>query len=155
MNRCGELREQLEDAALGVAATIELEGHLAECPACAAELERLRALVQRLDETIQTAVQMEPPPGLLAGVSARLSPAVRASAWSQVRLRIGVWTAAVTCALILALGIRALEPPAASRSAVSALAAWRSPTLPLLEPRSSLMKSRPSPQRSPGGPRGS
>ncbi len=151
---CAELREQLEDIALGATTTPELRSHLAECATCAAELERQRALVRRLDDAIHAVVRAEPPPNLLAGVAARLTY-VRWYPWSAVRPRMAVWAAAAACAVVLALGFRALERPPAPRSDVSALAAWRSPTISLLEPRGVSIDSRPSPRRVPGGTRGS
>lgn len=154
MTRCAELREQLEDVALGGAATPEFGSHLAGCATCAAELERQRAMVYRLDDAIHAVVRAEPPPELIAGVNARLTLA-RWYPWSTMRQRIAVGAAAAACAVILAFGFHALERPPPPRSELSALATWRSPTVTLLEPQSVSIESRPSPQRTTGGTRGS
>jgi len=155
VNRCLELREQLEDLALGGTATAELSGHLDDCPACAAELERQRALMRRLDDAIDAIVRVEPPPQLLAGVAARLRPARRASPSSAVRRRITAWALVAACALLLAIGLRTLERPHAPRSELSALTEWRSPTASLLQPPRTPVDAYPAPRASPGGTHGS
>jgi anti-sigma factor RsiW len=132
MNHCSEFREHLEDVALGVAPAPSLSRHLAECAACAAELERQRALVQRLDAAVNAIVRAQPPPQLHAGVAARIT-AAPVSRRRAMGLRIAAF-AAIAAALILGIGFRTLERPPAPPSELSALTAWHSPTASLLDP---------------------
>jgi anti-sigma factor RsiW len=145
MSRCATFRGQLEEIALGGEATPEVRRHLAECAACAAELDRQRALLRRLDGAIAAIVRAEPPPHLFAGVDARLTAAQPPAARNARR----IWSAAVAavaaCALIVSLGFHALQRPPVADSELSALSAWRSPTASLLEPPGALMPPQPHP----------
>jgi anti-sigma factor RsiW len=71
---CDEVRELLSpyaDGELDLVRALEIERHLADCPDCAAALERLRALSARLADP---ALYHVPPPGLAARVRASLRP---------------------------------------------------------------------------------
>ena len=156
MSRCDDLREQLDAVALGDAASPELATHLAECADCTSVLQRQCALAARLDEAVRSIVRVEPPPLLVAGVATRLARGERVWDWSALGPRLTASLAAAVCVALLVLGLRAFErptPPHASE--LSALAAWRSPTLSLLEPRGLSLDIRPSPSRTSGGTRGS
>jgi anti-sigma factor RsiW len=133
MNHCPEFREHLEDAALGDAPAPEFTRHLAECPACTAELARQRALVQRIDAAVHAVVRAQPPSQLHAGVAARLT-AARPSFWNAGRVRAAVLAAAVAAALTFGIGLRALDHPSAPAPDVTALTSWHSPTASLLDP---------------------
>ena len=55
MTSCREWREHLIEAVYGELTPVrrqELDAHLASCPGCAAELERLRATARRVDEAL-------------------------------------------------------------------------------------------------------
>jgi len=145
MSPCSQLRDQLEDVALGGAATPELSRHLAECAACAAELERQRVLARRIDGAVYAVVRAEPPPQLPAGVAARLTAGRRPGARHARRPWYAALALAATCALIVSFGYRALERPPVAHSDLSALATWRSPTASLLEPLGALTQPHPTP----------
>ena len=153
MNRCVELHEQLEDLALEGTAPSELTAHLNECAACVAELERLRALAERLDGAVAAIVRVEPP----AQLAARLAP----RSTGVARRRIAAWASLAACVVVLVIGLRVLDRPAASRSELTrlteltALTEWRSPTASLLEPPAVPLDVRPAPLLSPGGTHGS
>jgi anti-sigma factor RsiW len=150
MNPCTHFRGQLEDVALGGAATPEFSRHLAECAACAAELERQSALARRLDVAIRAVVRAEPPSQLSAGVAARLAAARRPGTRSPLRIWSAALAAVAACAVIAILGSHALERPPTAPSELSALSAWRSPTASLLEPLDALPQPHTLPHPSPG-----
>ncbi len=145
MNACSNLREQLEDLALGGSVTPELSDHLARCEACATELKRQRSLVQRIDAAVYTIVRAEPPRLLPADVAARSTAGRRATPRNNLRQ----WTAGLAIAAIFALmvtiGFRTFERPPAVHADVSALSSWRSPTDSLLEPLDITPQSQPTP----------
>ncbi len=62
------------DGLLDAAQTAALEAHLAGCPACAAELRSLQAL---LDQARSLPTDIEPDRDLWAGIAARIEPADR------------------------------------------------------------------------------
>lgn len=150
MNRCARLRDDLEDVALGAAATPELSRHLAECSACAAELERQRALLQRIDAAVHAVVRAEPPAQLPAGVAARLTATRRPAIWNARRPWYAALAVATVAALLVSFGFRVLEPPPVSQTELSALTAWRSPTASLLAPIATVNLPQAHPNRTPG-----
>lgn len=138
MSRCGELRDELADVALGGQAGDALSRHLAECPACAAELERQQALARRMDAAVRTLVQAQPPARMLEGVATRVRVAQRRPArraWGAIAAG-----AAIAASVALIFGLRALQPQAPVAGVV-ALTHWRSPTASLLEPRGSVLRA--------------
>lgn len=146
MNPCLDLHEQLEEVALGAVPAPELSRHLAECPACAAEVERQRALLARIDAAVHAVVRAEPPPQLPAGVAARLTAARRPA----VRPWYAALAAAALVALIASVGLHALVRPPVSSSELSALTAWRSPTDSLLAPLGAVPQPQAQPHHTPG-----
>lgn len=139
MNDCVVMREQLADVALGRPAGKELTGHLRECAACAAELERLRALAQLMDAAVQKLVGASPPASLIDGIAARVRDAAP-NPWSRRWMGIAVG-AGLAASVALAFGLRALQPYAPQSPNIVALTAWRSPTAVLLEPRGSVLRA--------------
>ncbi len=136
MTDCAKLRDHLEDAALGEAETPALRGHLAECEACAAELERQRRLALRIDGAVRSVVRAEPPPQLPAAVAMRLTGAPRPHRPRNVLSRSSPLLAlAAVLALIATIGFHAFERPGVAPSELSALMSWRSPTGSLLDLR--------------------
>ncbi len=145
MNDCSNLRDRLEDVALGEPVPPELSRHLAECETCAAELARQRLLAKRIDDAVNAVVRADPPPQLPADVATRLRPArgpVSRDAFRQ-------WSAALAVAAIFAgivtAGFRAFERPPVAHADLSALSSWRSPTASLLEPLNIAPQPRPTP----------
>jgi len=137
MNDCSAMREQLADVALGRPAGEALSSHLRECGACAAEVERLRALALRMDTAVHEWVRAEPPESLMDGVAARVrdaAPNPWGRRWPGIAVGVGL-----AASVALALGLRALEPPAAQGPNIIALTAWRSPTASLLELHGSVL----------------
>jgi hypothetical protein len=145
MSACSNLREQLEDLALGGSVTPALSDHLVECEACASELKRRRLLAQRMDAAVYSIVRAEPPPQLPADVAAQLT--VTRGPASRNTLR--QWSAALAVAAIFALmvtiGFRTFEPQPTVHSELSSLSSWRSPTDSLLEPLDITPQSQPTP----------
>jgi negative regulator of sigma E activity len=83
----------------------ELHAHADSCSACRAALEAERALFSAIDASIRERVNEVPPPGLIAGVRARLTnePVTR-------RRLFPVWVAALSMAAV-ALGVGLLLRP--------------------------------------------
>ena len=73
---CDELRRRLDDyldGALQAEERTDIEGHLADCAACRAELDELEGLVRRLGDLPEA---IEPPRDLWPDISSRLAPPV-------------------------------------------------------------------------------
>ena len=132
MNRCGKMREQIADVALGAASSEPLTLHLAECAACSAELERQRLLVQRVDLAVETLVRAEPPSRLLEGIITRAQGTRAPRPWFGGWRGVAVSVAFAAVIAGLSLGLRASGWM--SRQDAAAVMAWRSPTAALLEP---------------------
>lgn len=104
----------LVDGELDAAHVLECEQHLAECPACAARLERIRATRHAI---AQEAVRWPAPEGLRARIlaaiareSEALPPAPARSSWGGVLGRIGGWSFVPSLA-VLAAGLFLLLSP--------------------------------------------
>jgi anti-sigma factor RsiW len=144
MSRCDALRGELADAALGQPVSEPLRSHLGECDICAAELQRQRALVQRMDAAVGRLVRAEPPAKLLKAVRERtrragpLAGEARPRSWSRQRVGIAAGAAIAAC-LAIAVGVNVLRPHGTPVSSAIAVTAWRSPTAVLLEPRGSVL----------------
>jgi len=160
---CSIDRRELAEVALGASASKRLSTHLQQCSACAAELERQRALVQRMDVAVKALAGSQPPPRLLASITARARCDERPRQWSRAWPRAIAGAAFAASLGGLIFGLRTLETPATSGSDAVSLTAWRSPTATLLKPRGSILdaplrdvwfdlESRPSrSQPTPGG----
>lgn len=138
MSRCAELRDELADVALGGQAGDGLSSHLAQCPACVAELERQRALVQRMDAAVRALVQAQPPARILEGVAARVRGA-QPQPWRRPWIGIAAG-AAIAASVAIIFGLRALQPQTPASNIV-ALETWRSPTASLLESHGSVLQA--------------
>jgi anti-sigma factor RsiW len=147
VNDCSNLREQLEDYALGGAVTPELSRHLAECEPCVGEFERQQSLVRRIDAAVDTLVRAEQPLQRPIDIASTRRTAKRAPASPSALRR---WPAALGVAamfaLIVSLGYRSFERAPTAHSELTALTSWRSPTDSLLE----LQTIAPHPQPTPG-----
>jgi anti-sigma factor RsiW len=137
MNACHSVASALDDAALGAPASRALATHLVTCAACAAHLERRRALAQRIDRMVGDIVRAEPPAGFAERVAARRS-AAQPRRWSRVWLiaPAGLALAAALLIFVTTIGGVRGTPPVAS---VAAISTWRSPTASLLVSRSSVL----------------
>ena len=105
---CEQAQPKLSDYDLGAplsdAERAALEGHLASCVACRAELDALR----RTDAVLRQSGTPEAPPGLWARIEPRLAPRERAS--RRARWPRWAWWptagAAATAAVLLVLALR-------------------------------------------------
>jgi anti-sigma factor RsiW len=145
MNGCSNLREQLEDFALGAEVTPELSDHLAQCDECATELKRQRALLKRIDGAVYAIVRAEPPAQLRIDVTEQLMAVRGPASRNPLRRWSAALAAAAIFALIVTVGFRAFERPPVAHSELSALSSWRSPTASLLEPVDIAPQSQPTP----------
>ncbi|HEY5096294.1 MAG TPA: hypothetical protein VII69_14370 [Candidatus Eremiobacteraceae bacterium] len=156
MNRCTALSEELTDVGLGRRASEALTSHLADCPSCAAELERRRALALRMDAAVSGLVGSQPPAWLIESIAARARsaqpPRVLNGTWPDT----AVVSALAASVIAVIIGLRAMLPTAMQHDS-AALSAWRSPTAALMEPRGSVLSAplhdfwfdvEPSPSRS-------
>jgi anti-sigma factor RsiW len=115
---CEEVRGLLSpyaDGELDLVRAMEIERHLAECPACAAALERIRALSSALGDP---ALYYQPPPDLPGRVRAavpRSGGPGRRLAWRPV-------VAAVAAALLVAVTLWVVFAPPSHRSTEDLLA---------------------------------
>jgi anti-sigma factor RsiW len=144
MTGCDAMREDLVEAALGQPASETLRSHLDECEACVAELERQRALAQRMDAAVGRFVSTEPPAKLLEGVRARARITRSQDGSTQQRSWRRRWAgisvgAAIAASLVLMVGVQLLRHHPISGSSAVALTAWRSPTAALLVPLGSVL----------------
>jgi len=133
--------DELADIAIGGTASQGASDHLSECAACAAELERYRALARRMDAAVNALVRSQPSSRLLQRVAAWAESTERPQpprrAWT------GVAAGAALAASLIALmfGLRASRPPMTPGADSAALAAWRSPTSALLKPHGTVLEA--------------
>jgi anti-sigma factor RsiW len=136
MKTCIVLASAIDDAALGATSSDALMEHLANCAACAARLERRRALARRIDHAVESYVRVELPPGLPDRIGARVTGR-RPPRWRGVWLGVPALVALRAGLMIFVSlhGTRTTTRPAD----IAALAAWRSPTASLLVSRSNVL----------------
>jgi len=121
---CAKLREHLPELAEGVLGGSDrarLEGHLASCPRCAAELADLRAVVSAL-----RTIPPDPLPAHILGsvrraVAGRARPIARTPVQHWARLVLASSAAAVVLAMALAFhftqgGVKAVQPMLAKKA---------------------------------------
>ena len=110
---CEEVRGLLSayaDGELDLVRAVEIERHLAECPACAADLERTRALSRALADP---SLYYQPPVELAARVRAsvrRTAGSGRRFAWRPV---VAATAAAILVAVAAWAAVRGSSPPPA------------------------------------------
>jgi anti-sigma factor RsiW len=139
MSRCAA-RNELAEVALGAAPSEALSLHLSECRACAAELERQRALARRMEVAVNALARSQVPSRLFESITARARSTQRSQPWSGAWRGAALGAALAASAIGLIFALRAPQSPV-KPDAASALAAWRSPTGALLEPRGSVLAS--------------
>lgn len=161
MTECEKFRRPLEDYALGIAPSTELELHLARCGACVDSLAELRRRVALIDAAVRPALAVEPPATLRSRVFARIQSAPARRTPSQAR-RADLWSAfyakvwqvgAAACVLAAGLALfytdrKAMQTRSHEQAIVStgaAIAHWRSPT-------DILLKSTVAPSKHPTRP---
>ena len=133
---CTKWKDQLLEAALGGTGP-ELEGHLAQCAKCAAELAALKACRERLDALLpMIASAEEPTPALRARIvaAAEASTMRRRSYFGRRWVLSGAVAVIAIAAFILWLGTPRNKIPEADLRGAQALAEWRAPTDVLLRP---------------------
>jgi anti-sigma factor RsiW len=137
MTSCTAFASALDDVALGMMPSSVLAAHLCTCAACATQLERRRALAQRIDGALGAYVRAEPSP--------RLAERIATRAWAQrPRRRRPVWLG-VSAGVALVAGVLVFVfAPGGGRvpvhpTDVAALVAWRSPTASLLVSRNDVL----------------
>jgi anti-sigma factor RsiW len=129
MTACVTLAAAIDDVALGAAPSTALAAHLATCAACAAQLERRRLLVRRIDGALADVVRAEPAAGFAERIAARVAarrPRRRRPVW--LVLSAGIALAAGVLIVFSAFGGMRAPVPAS----LNAVATWRSPTASLL-----------------------
>jgi hypothetical protein len=105
--RCEVLRDELAELALGTLSgrsRSEALEHVASCPSCAAELERLSIVA---DQLLQLAPEMEPPLGFELRLAEKLQGAAMARRPKRFR-RASVLAAAAAILVVLGGGLGAL-----------------------------------------------
>jgi anti-sigma factor RsiW len=115
---CEEVRDLLSayaDGELDLVRAVEIERHLTECPACAADLERTPALSRALADP---SLYYQPPPEL----AARVRASVRRAAGPGKRLAWRPIVAAVAAAILLAVAAWAAVRGSPSRPVEEQLA---------------------------------
>jgi len=138
---CAVRRDELAQVALGNPPSEELSTHCQQCTACAAELERLRVLVRRMDVAVKALANSQPRSVLLANITARVRSGEPPRPWSGPWPRAAVGAVFAVSVLGLIFGLRTIAPAPTSGSDAAALTAWRSPTGALLEPRGSVLEA--------------
>jgi len=134
-NDCTQWKDALPEAALGDRPTADLERHLAQCSACAANLATLRARRERLDALLPLAVRG---PGPSAGFHGRIMNAAEL-AGRRSRTAWPVWGLAAAAVLLIVLGggpvlrwFSTRTSPDAELATATRLANWRAPSDALL-----------------------
>jgi anti-sigma factor RsiW len=129
MKTCIVLASAIDDAALGATPSRALTAHVATCAACAARLERRRALARRIDLGVESYVRVELPPGLPDRIGARVSvqrPVRRRAVWLGLPALV-----ALVAGLFIFVSLHGTRTTARPTD-IAALSAWRSPTASLL-----------------------
>jgi anti-sigma factor RsiW len=138
MNDCSAFAAQIDDVALGDAPGSALAAHLVTCADCATELERKRALAQRIDRAVGAYVRAEPPPDLAERIASGRSGPPPARAWRARWIGIPAGIALAAALLLLFLSQAGLRSPQRGAD-IAAIAAWRSPTVSLLVSRGNVL----------------
>lgn len=131
--------DELDEVALGKPASDEFSAHLRACRDCAGQLERRRALAQRMDAAVNALVRCEPSPALLASITARVRRTEPARPWFEAWPRAAIGAAVAVAVFGVLFGLRTMQSPPPAASAAAALTAWRSPTSALLKPHGSVL----------------
>jgi anti-sigma factor RsiW len=134
MTFCSNRDDELADLAAGGTAGEECASHLRACAECAAELQRRRDLVARIDGIARAYVKGPVPD--LAGRAEAIAAAARRRTWARSWRSVAGMAAAgvVAFALYAALSHR--------DSSTLSVTAWRSPTADLLRPTISVLDFR-------------
>jgi len=138
MSACETLRDELAEVALGAPPSETLRSHLETCDACDAELERLRALAQHIDEAVCALVRATPPEKLLDDVLARARSS-QAGMPRLLRTGVAVGAAAIAASIAIVFGVRGIQPHNPQVANVAGLTSWHSPTAMLLKPHDSVL----------------
>lgn len=139
MKACTTIASALDDVALGAHPSHALATHLKTCPACAAQLERKRAIAERIDRGIVTAVRAELPPGVAERIAARTSfrrPQRRRFVWLGVPAAM-----AFACAILIFVSLVDNRRTSLHPTDVGAFTAWHSPTASLLISRGNVLRT--------------
>ncbi len=148
-NTCAKWKDQLLEAALTGAVTVELEHHRKACARCAAELEALRARREQMETLLPLVARgAELPADFRARVVARAeAESDRKRAWLGRGWLLAGATAVVVAALAIAVSSlhkMAQTPPAAELAAAEKLAEWRPPSDVLLDiPGREILRTTP------------
>lgn len=140
MTSCSNFRDQLLDAALGAAASPELESHLAGCQACTTALAELRSASLQMDEGVRELVRnIEPSPAFRARVLSALMARSARRRWRPV------WATAIAAGvLVAAVATFIPRPGPAVFVPAGSLSRWHSPTASLLRfPAEEYLQSPP------------
>ncbi len=148
MSACAYWRELLEDQALGSAASVELQAHLAVCAACAAALAALRAQVSQLDTGVRQLVAIEPSQHLesrlLAAIKSRPERFGLFERWRTALAALAFGAILVVLAYSVRNALVSRGRRETFRPPTVVLSAWRSPTESLLRsPAEPLLKAAP------------
>lgn len=112
MTGCRSMRLRLvayADDELDVGGAVEIEEHLARCPACASEVEQQRALTRALRDLYPR--DREP---------AELESRIRSALLGKRRLRVAALSGALAASLALVFGVSRLGPPRGEPALVAA-----------------------------------
>jgi len=143
MNHCELYRDELDDVAAGGDASGALQSHLQTCRACAAQLDRKRALLARIDSAARSLMRpqqssefLEP---VLARVEANFEYREKGRAWWLA----GIAAAAAVVTFGILEGVRHAQISAVPTApSTPGVLQWRSPTAVLLQPSDSVLNVR-------------
>lgn len=129
------------DQALSRSQCVEIESHLARCPACQAERDAIAAL---RDRTTGLLALLTPAPRHVPAWATLVARATAARARSRRRLWYGGWAASVAAAVAMGWLARDLAPEAAGNVAGGGPAAAAAPTHASAEPSLTVVPTRDS-----------
>ena len=101
--KCGYARGRLmdyQDGLVGPGQALQIEQHLAECPACRAELEGLRMAVQRLTDLPEVPATDALTVAVMARIGAMRAGARTARNWAAMGAAVGIGGLAAAAAFI-------------------------------------------------------
>ncbi|MBV8170319.1 MAG: hypothetical protein JO219_00115 [Candidatus Eremiobacteraeota bacterium] len=148
MNACDRFRQILDDVAAGATADADLSAHLQTCDECAQELQRKRALMERIDGAVQRWIAQAPPSDIAERVMIRTRASAQARMPAALPLSAGI---AAALALVVASYVGMRHAPVASTPQQrQSVLDWNSPTATLLAPSGSVFNVN-----APGGLAGS
>jgi len=143
MNHCERYRDDVDDVAAGATASSALQSHLTTCEMCAAELDRKRGLLARIEGVARNMMAAQEASDFLEPVFARVKATYQDRARQRAWWPAGIAAAAAVVVLGIFAGVRHAQISAVPTApSAPAVLRWRSPTAILLQPTDNVLDIR-------------